>query len=74
MISKAAGVVTPIHVYIDKKQEEMRGELKIGTTSKGIGPCYEDKISRNGLRIGDLVNKDTIKRKLALMSEMRKQI
>ena len=38
LISRAASVVTPIHIYIDKKQEELRGSLKIGTTSKGIGP------------------------------------
>ncbi|MHB1492919.1 MAG: adenylosuccinate synthase [Thermoplasmataceae archaeon] len=74
MISKAAGVVTPIHVFIDKKQEQLRGDLKIGTTSKGIGPCYEDKFSRNGIRMGDLVDKQTIMAKLKLITTMRQQL
>ncbi len=74
MISKAAGVVTPIHVFIDKKQEQLRGDLKIGTTSKGIGPCYEDKFSRNGIRMGDLVDKQTIMAKLRLITTMRQQL
>ena len=74
MISRAASVVTPIHIYIDKKQEELRGSLKIGTTSKGIGPCYEDKFSRNGIRIGDLLDQPTILNKLRLMTTMRKHL
>lgn len=45
----------PYHILIDKAKEESLGENKIGTTQRGIGPCYNDKISRNGIRMADLL-------------------
>ena len=54
----------PYHIEIDKAREEARGENKIGTTQRGIGPCYIDKIARNGIRTGDLLEMDRFKDKL----------
>jgi adenylosuccinate synthase len=54
-ISNAAHVVFPYHSMLDKLEEEARGENKIGTTSRGIGPAYQDKVSRIGIRMGEFV-------------------
>lgn len=56
-ISDKAHVIFPYHIEMDKLQEELRKEEKIGTTCRGIGPVYCDKYERCGIRIGDLVNK-----------------
>ena len=56
-ISDRAHVIFPYHIEMDKLQEELRKEDKIGTTARGIGPVYCDKFERCGIRIGDLVNK-----------------
>lgn len=63
-ISYACPLILPTHVRIDQARERARGNDKIGTTGRGIGPAYEDKVSRRGLRIGDLVNRDTFEAKL----------
>lgn len=55
-ISKKAHLILPTHRLLDKANEMAKGAGKIGTTGKGIGPTYTDKISRNGLRVGDLLN------------------
>ena len=57
-ISDKAHVIFPYHVQMDKLQEELRREDKIGTTARGIGPVYCDKFERCGIRMGDLVNKN----------------
>ena len=57
-ISDKAHVIFPYHVEMDKLQEELRKEDKIGTTARGIGPVYCDKFERCGIRMGDLVNKN----------------
>ena len=54
-ISKKAHLILPTHRLIDAALEASKGKGKIGTTGKGIGPTYTDKISRNGLRVGDLL-------------------
>ncbi len=56
-ISDKAHVIFPYHVEMDRLQEELRKEEKIGTTCRGIGPVYCDKYERCGIRMGDLVNK-----------------
>ena len=56
VISANAHVVMPYHKLLDELIEESLGENKIGTTKKGIGPCYADKIQRKGIRIQDLLN------------------
>lgn len=63
-ISSIANVILPFHRLLDGKQESVRHEEKIGTTGKGIGPAYTDKISRTGLRIQDLLSKDKIRKKI----------
>lgn len=54
-ISSAAHVVFPYHRMLDALEEEARGENKIGTTSRGIGPAYQDKVARTGIRMGEFV-------------------
>ncbi|WP_396642167.1 adenylosuccinate synthase [Methylomonas sp. MS20] len=57
-ISEACALILPIHVAIDQAREKARGDKAIGTTGRGIGPAYEDKVARRGLRVGDLRNSD----------------
>lgn len=53
-ISRKAHLILPTHRLLDAAYESLKGDAKIGTTGKGIGPAYTDKISRNGLRVGDI--------------------
>jgi adenylosuccinate synthase len=55
-ISEACTLILPVHVAVDKAREIARGSKAIGTTGRGIGPAYEDKAGRRGLRAGDLLN------------------
>ncbi len=55
-ISKKAHLILPTHRLLDAAYEAAKGDAKVGTTGKGIGPTYTDKISRNGLRVGDLLH------------------
>lgn len=70
-VSAASSLLLPIHVAIDKASELKRGKNAIGTTGRGIGPCYEDKIARRGLRIGDLYDMEIFKEKLATLLDYR---
>lgn len=63
-LSDSAHVIMPYHKLLDKAQEQFRGKNKIGTTGRGIGPCYADKADRFGIRLGDLVNTELFRRKL----------
>ena len=54
LLSDGCPLILPIHIELDKAREIKKGKSKIGTTGRGIGPAYEDKISRRGLRLGDL--------------------
>jgi adenylosuccinate synthase len=65
LISKKAHLILPTHRLLDAANEASKGAGKIGTTGKGIGPTYTDKISRNGLRVGDLLNNFEAKYKAA---------
>ena len=60
VISDKAHLILPYHRELDLLSEARRGERKIGTTSRGIGPAYEDKIGRRGVRVGDLANADSL--------------
>jgi adenylosuccinate synthase len=60
VISDKAHLILPYHRELDLLSEARRGERKIGTTSRGIGPAYEDKIARRGVRIGDLANTESL--------------
>jgi len=64
IISDAAFLILPIHQLVDEIREKNYGSKKIGTTGRGIGPAYEDKIGRRGLRICDFVNKDDFESKI----------
>ena len=57
-ISRKAHLILPTHILMDKFLEEKKGNQKIGSTLKGIGPAYTDKSGRNGLRVGDLLSPD----------------
>ncbi len=58
-VSELAHIILPYHIVLDRVQEEKLGSRKIGTTARGIGPCYEDKIARTGIRSCDLVHPET---------------
>ncbi|TNF32548.1 MAG: adenylosuccinate synthase [Gammaproteobacteria bacterium] len=63
-ISEACPMILPYHVALDKAREIARGSKAIGTTGRGIGPAYEDKVSRRGIRVGDLQNEQSFAEKL----------
>ena len=63
-ISEACPLILPYHVALDVAREKARGTKAIGTTGRGIGPAYEDKVSRRGLRVGDLFNAEDFAAKL----------
>lgn len=63
-ISEACPLILPFHVALDVAREKARGSKAIGTTGRGIGPAYEDKVSRRGLRVGDLFNPEDFAAKL----------
>ncbi len=63
-ISRRAHVIMPYHILLDTYREEEKGGTEIGTTKKGIGPCYEDKIARVGIRMVDLLNPEILREKI----------
>ncbi|HEY5602910.1 MAG TPA: adenylosuccinate synthase [Gammaproteobacteria bacterium] len=63
-ISEACPLILPYHVALDHAREKARGKAAIGTTGRGIGPAYEDKVSRRGLRLGDLLHRKRFAAKL----------
>ncbi len=74
-VSPHAHVVMPYHKMLDKLQEEARGKgRKIGTTGRGIGPCYVDKYSRSGLRIQDLLDEKVLRERLTYILEEKNQL
>jgi len=64
LLSESLHIIMPYHKRIDIAREAKSGDKKIGTTGRGIGPCYEDKIGRRGIRLMDLLDADTFARKL----------
>ena len=63
-ISKSAPLILPIHSLIDNSRETQRGNSKIGTTGRGIGPAYEDKVARRAIRVSDLEDPKLLKEKI----------
>lgn len=63
-LSPACPLILPYHAALDQAREVARGDAKIGTTGRGIGPAYEDKVARRGLRLGDLVDLNSFAIKL----------
>ena len=71
VISDRAHVIMPYHKKIDIARERQRGVDKIGTTGRGIGPCYEDKFTRTGIRISDLLDQDLFASRLRTNIELK---
>lgn len=69
LISPSCPLILPYHVALDQARERARGAKAIGTTGRGIGPAYEDKVSRRGLRVADLFNPEKFAAKLAEVLE-----
>ncbi len=63
-LSDRAHLIMPYHRLMDGIEEEARGGKKVGTTGRGIGPCYQDKAARNGIRAGDLLHPELLKQKV----------
>lgn len=64
LVSRAAQVIMPYHPLMEKINEDLRGKKMIGTTCRGIGPCYEDKAARWGIRVADLLEPEILKEKI----------
>jgi adenylosuccinate synthase len=73
-ISERAHVIMPYHVMLDQLQEEARGEGKIGTTGRGIGPAYADKMSRTGIRVADLLHEETLLNRLRVVLDEKNPV
>ncbi len=71
MISERAQVIMPYHKQVDNAREKKKGDGKIGTTGRGIGPAYEDKATRRGIRFVDLLEPDTFREKVRANCEER---
>ena len=65
-VSEKAHIIMPYHQRLDLARERAKGAGKIGTTGRGIGPCYEDKIARHGVRVIDLIDPEALKAKVEL--------
>nr|BAI66717.1 adenylosuccinate synthetase [Borrelia sp. BF16] len=74
LISDKAHIIMPYHIKIDKLSEQGKGVGKIGTTKKGIGPCYADKINRTGIRVIDLLNIEIFEKKLKINLDEKNKI
>ncbi|HHF55379.1 MAG TPA: adenylosuccinate synthetase, partial [Thermoplasmatales archaeon] len=74
MVSDRANVIMPYHRMLDGAEENLLGNKKIGTTKRGIGPCYSDKIARHGIRMGDLLNEEELKEKLERVLPIKQKI
>ena len=63
-ISEKAHIIMPYHKHVDNAREKTEGDKKIGTTGRGIGPCYEDKATRRGIRFIELIDRELFKEKV----------
>lgn len=70
-IDRRAHIIFPYHVLMDTYREEAAGKDSIGTTKRGIGPCYEDKVARIGIRAIDLLNPEVLKEKLKINLDIK---
>jgi len=64
MIAENANLILPVHSFLDQAMEEARGAKKIGTTGRGIGLCYEDKVARRGIRVCDLAHPEYLRERI----------
>ena len=73
-ISDRANVIMPYHRLLDGAEERMRKGGKVGTTGRGIGPCYSDKVARLGVRMGDLTDESALSEKLEFLVPLKQKI
>ncbi|WP_277068831.1 adenylosuccinate synthase [Saccharomonospora viridis] len=74
LISADAHLIMPYHVAIDKVTERYLGAKRIGTTGRGIGPCYQDKVARVGVRVQDLLDEKILRQKIEAALEFKNQV
>ena len=74
LISDRVNIIMPYHKILDGADEKILGDKKIGTTNRGIGPCYSDKIARKGIRAIDLINEGSLKSKLEMIIPIKQKI
>jgi adenylosuccinate synthase len=74
LISDRANIIMPYHKILDGAEEQHLGDKKIGTTKRGIGPCYSDKVARNGIRAIDLTNKETLQKLLGRILPLKQKL
>ena len=74
LISDRAHIIMPYHKILDGAEERHLGDKKIGTTKRGIGPCYSDKVARRGIRAIDLTDKNTLSKKLDEIIPIKQRI
>jgi adenylosuccinate synthase len=73
-ISDRAHLIMPYHIVLDGLEEESLGDKAIGTTRKGIGPAFADKVARTGIRAGDLLDKEVLRERISLALEYKNRI
>ena len=73
-VSNRAHLIMPYHRLLEDAEESRLGKAKIGTTSRGIGPCYEDKMARRGIRVGDLLSPRLFRSKLRNYADLKNRI
>jgi adenylosuccinate synthase len=69
IVSRYAHIIMPYHRALDVAREKRKGKTKIGTTGRGIGPCYEDKVCRSGIRVHDLLDRKSLTEKVNAVLE-----
>jgi len=74
IVSEACPLILPYHAALDRAREAARGEKKIGTTGRGIGPAYGDKVNRVGIRIADLFDENILRQKVEAALDVRNQV
>ncbi|OUN00704.1 MAG: adenylosuccinate synthase [Paenibacillaceae bacterium ZCTH02-B3] len=73
-ISDRAHIIMPYHIVLDELEEDRKADLKIGTTRKGIGPCYADKAARSGIRMADLMEPEVFEAKARRLIEEKNRM
>lgn len=73
-LSERAHAIMPYHILLDRLEEQARGQKSIGTTGRGIGPAYADKVARMGIRMGDLIDRTLLHDKLAFILDQKNRV
>ena len=74
MVSERAQLIMPWHIRLDQLDEQMRGASAIGTTGKGVGPCFIDKVARRGIRVADLMRREELSARIASVLEYQNKV